>query len=82
MLDIRCIYQEDLGYRVVVIRCPRCEHKMFGIIIILDCDLAVSKSFIKDHIDCLSRSDMVISVGPVEIRIHPFLTYHHKTFNA
>lgn len=62
-LDIRCVYQKDLGYRVSAARNLGIRESKYDLVIILDCDLAVSKSFIRDHIHCISQSQNTISIG-------------------
>lgn len=62
-LDIRCVFQKNLGYRVATARNLGVRVSKHDLVIILDCDLAVSKSFIQDHVTYISQSENVVSIG-------------------
>jgi chondroitin synthase len=62
-LNIKYLFQEDKGYRLSAARNLGIRHTQSEYIIILDCDLIVDPMFLEAHLNILSRSKNVISVG-------------------
>ena len=63
ILSIKYLFQADEGYRVSAARNLGILHSRFDHIIILDCDLAVAPGFLKAHLDIISKSKNVVSIG-------------------
>jgi len=61
--DIKYVYQEDKGYRVAAARNLGVAHAQHEFVILLDCDLSVKPSFVKDHIERLYNHAYVVSIG-------------------
>lgn len=62
-LEIKVLYQEDLGYRLSKARNLGISQAKHENIIILDCDLAVSRQFVERHLSVISAHEKSISVG-------------------
>ena len=62
-LNIKYLFQADEGYRVSAARNLGILHSRFDHIIILDCDLVVAPGFLKAHLDIISKSKNVVSIG-------------------
>lgn len=62
-MDIKVLYQSDMGYRLAKARNLGILHATNDTIILLDCDLAVSPQFITRHLDALFGNHRNISIG-------------------
>lgn len=69
-LDIKYIWQKDIGFRLSAARNLGIRVARYENIIILDCDLAVSPNFLKSHAWVLATSTNVISVGLRDSRVY------------
>lgn len=69
-LDIKYIWQKDMGFRLSAARNLGLRTAKYENIIILDCDLAVSRTFLKAHAWVLATSTNVISVGLRDSRLY------------
>jgi chondroitin synthase len=62
-MDIKVITLEDKGYQLSKVRNVGIAASSHENIILLDCDLCVDKSFLKDHLRVISSRKNVISIG-------------------
>jgi chondroitin synthase len=62
-MDIKVISLEDQGYQLSKVRNVGIASSSYTNIVLLDCDLCVDKSFLKDHMRILSSRKGVISIG-------------------
>lgn len=69
-LDVKYVWQQDLGFRLSAVRNLGVACASYDNIIILDCDLVVSKDFLLEHAWPLSISSNMISVGLRESRVY------------
>lgn len=62
-MTIKVVSLEDQGYQVSKVRNVGITSSSYKNIILLDCDLCVDESFLKDHMRILSARKDVISIG-------------------
>ncbi|MHA1962010.1 MAG: glycosyltransferase family 2 protein [Candidatus Thorarchaeota archaeon] len=70
-LNVKYAWQPDLGFRLSAARNLGLGCASYDNVIIVDCDLVVSKDFLLEHAWPLSISTNIVSIGLRENRVYP-----------